>query len=81
MAQFLADIAGMLEIAAIAAGLLLLHKARTVERAGFLRAAALLLLLGGVSVGLCTGYYWFKYQANGDFETVSSSLGAGDRVP
>ncbi|NNE16979.1 MAG: hypothetical protein HKN10_00755 [Myxococcales bacterium] len=81
MAQFLADIAGMLEIAAIAAGLLLLHRARTVERAGLLRAAGFVLLLGGISVGLCTGYYWFKYQANGDFETVSLSSRSGARGP
>lgn len=69
MTQFLADIAGMLEVFAVAGGLVLLHRARK-ESAGLLKAAGLVLVVGGVAVGLCTSYYWFKYQANGDFDAV-----------
>jgi hypothetical protein len=70
MAQFLADIAGMLEVFAIATGLVLLHRASKEAPAKLLKAAGWVLVVGGVSVGLCTSYYWFKYQSQGGFETT-----------
>lgn len=72
MAQFLADIAGMLEIFAVAAGLVLLHKASKEPPAKFLKAAGLVLVIGGIGVGLCTSWYWFKYQAAGEFDSANS---------
>lgn len=69
MVQFLADIAGMLEVLAVAAGLLVLHRGR-VEQAGLIKLAGLVLIVGGIAGGGCTGYYWVKYQQNGDFETA-----------
>lgn len=72
MAQFLADIAGMLELFAVAAGLVLLHRARKDAPAGLLKAAGWILVIGGVLVALCTAYYWFKYQARGDFAGASA---------
>ena len=72
MAQFLSDIAGMLEIFAVAAGLLLLHRASKEAPARLMKVAAVVLLLGGVAVGLCTASYWFKYQKAGMFERNAS---------
>lgn len=71
MAQFLGDIAGMLEIFAIALGLVLLHRAAKESPAKLLRAAGLVLVVGGLLVGICTGWYWLKYQLAGDFDRAS----------
>lgn len=76
MAQFLADIAGMLELFAIAAGLALLHRAAKDGSARLLKIAGWVLVVGGIAVGLCTGYYWFKYQAQGGFDSASAWPGA-----
>jgi hypothetical protein len=70
MAQFLADIAGMLEVFAIAGGLVLLHRASKEAPAKLLQAAGWVLVVGGVVVGACTSFYWFKYQSRGDFDSV-----------
>ena len=79
MAQFTADIAGMLEIFAIAGGLVLLHVARKDEGgARLLSLAGWLLIVGGVGSGLCTIAYWVMYQNAGMFDAhhMSSILGA-----
>lgn len=73
MAQFLADIAGLLKIFAIAGGLVLLHRASKEAPAKLLKAAGWVLHAGGVIVGLCTSYYWFKYQSQGGFENTHTS--------
>lgn len=70
MAQFLADIAGLLEIFAVAAGLVLLHRASREAPAKLLKAAGWVLVAGGIAVGLCTTYYWFKYQSRGEFDST-----------
>lgn len=62
--QFLGDIAGMLEIFAIAAGLVLLHHAGKASGTGLLKAAGWILVVGGIVVGLCTIYYWFSFRSN-----------------
>lgn len=69
MNQFSADIAGVLEIAIIAAGLVTLYFANK-EKAPLLRAAAWLMIIGGIAVGMCTAYWWLKYHRQGDFDTV-----------
>lgn len=68
MAQFLGDIAFLLELFAVTGGLCLLYLAGQRAGAGLLRLAAYLLIAGGIAGALCTGYYWFKYQAAGDFD-------------
>lgn len=74
MAQFLADIAGLLELFAIAGGLVLLHRAsKEPSPAKLLKAAGWVLLIGGIVVGACTLLYWFKYQSRGDFDSVDMS--------
>lgn len=80
MAQFLADIAGILEIGAIAAGLVLLYRARADAAAGLLRAAGVVLIVGGVAVGACTTWYWFSYRARGEFATAHM-MPAGMMMP
>lgn len=69
MAQFTADIAGMLELFAIAAGLVLLHRASKEAPTKLLKAAGWVLVAGGIVVGACTSFYWFKYQSRGEFNT------------
>jgi len=69
VAEFLADIAGMLELFAIAAGLVLLHRAAKEAPARLLKAAGWVLVAGGIVVGLCTSYYWYRYQARGEFDS------------
>lgn len=68
MAQFLGDLAFLAELAVVAGGLTLLHRARAESSAGLLRLAGYVLVIGGIGAALCTGYYWFKYQAQGDFD-------------
>jgi len=60
----------MLEVFAVAGGLVFLHVAKMEAHTKFLRAAGWLLLLAGVGTALCTGYYWFSYQSQGSFDTV-----------
>lgn len=67
MTQFNADIAGILEIMAVAAGFVLLHFSKKEAPAPMLKIAALILIIGGLSAGACTAYYWFSYQSAGMF--------------
>lgn len=83
MAQFSADIAGMLEILAFALGLYLWHLAAK-ENAAILRLAAAVLVAGAVLVGACTTYYWVRYQQQGAFgqpSTISSPIGFPMQAP
>lgn len=81
MAQFTADIAGMLELFAIAAGLVLLHRAGKEAPAKLLRAAGWVLVVGGIVVGACTTFYWFKYQSRGELDTVHMGYPGMMRAP
>lgn len=71
MAQFLGDIAGMLELFAVAGGLVVLHQAAKDAPAKLLKAAGALLVVGGIAGGICTSWYWLKYQRAGDFDTAA----------
>lgn len=68
MAQFLGDIAWMLELFAVAWGFVLLHRAAKEAPAKLLQLAGWVLVLGGIGTALCTGYYWFSYQGRGHFD-------------
>ena len=81
MAQFTADIAGMLELFAIAAGLVLLHRAGKEAPAKLLKVAGWVLVAGGIVVGACTTFYWFKYQSRGEFDTVYMGYPGMMRAP
>ena len=83
MAQFLGDIAGMMEIFAVALVLVLLHRAAGQPKAMLLKVAGAVLVVGGIGVGLCTTWYWLEYRADGAFEhaTVAPmSHGASQRA-
>lgn len=73
MAQFMGDVAFLLELALFAAGLVLLHVARE-RSAALLRAAAWLLILGAAGAALCTTYFWLQYQQAGEFQRAAVSL-------
>lgn len=70
VAEFTGDIAGMLELFAVAAGLVLLHRARKEAPAKLLMAAGWLLVVGGIGVGACTTFFWLKYLARGDLDSA-----------
>jgi len=67
VAQFMGDIAFLLELGLVAAGLVLLHAGRE-RSAALLRAAGWILVVGATATALCTGYFWFHYNASGDFK-------------
>ena len=74
MTQFTGDIAGMLELFAIAAGLVLLHRADKEAPAKLLKAAGWVLVAGGILVGICTTFYWFKYQSRGELDSAHMGM-------
>ncbi|MEA3247393.1 MAG: hypothetical protein U9Q74_14660 [Gemmatimonadota bacterium] len=80
MPQFVADIAGMLEIMAVAGGIVLLHRAGKDAAAGLLRLAGWILVVGGIAVGACTTYYWFQYRSQGAFQTAHM-MAPGQMMP
>ncbi len=73
MAQFLGDIAFTIEMALLAAGLVAFHFASK-EKSLSIRIASVVLIATGILGGLCTGYYWFKYQGDGAFETAYPAM-------
>jgi hypothetical protein len=75
MAQFLGDIAGMLEILTFGLGLVVLHHAQA-QQSTLLKLAALVMLVGSLGSGICTTYYWVDYQQAGVFSS-DAQLGHG----
>lgn len=69
MAQFLGDIAFALWTALFAGGLIAWHVG-TKEAAGLIKAAALIMVVVGIGGAACTGYFWFKYEQAGAFDSA-----------
>lgn len=67
MAMFTAHIAFILEVLALAAGLIILHYACKLH-AKLIKAAGILLVIFSISGILCTGYYAMKYFLMGHYE-------------
>lgn len=67
MAMFQLDIAFMLELAAFAGGLIVLHFGRE-KGSGLLKWAAVVLLVGSVLTALCSSYFGIRYHILGDFD-------------
>ena len=72
IAVFWVDIAYVLEIALIVAGLALLHFGRK-QRAPLLKGAAILAIVGGLLGLMCTVYSALEYRANGLFDPESTT--------
>lgn len=68
MAAFLGDIAFLIGILVIAAGLLVLHKASSDPKPKLLKIAGKLLVIAGILTALCTTYFYFKYHLAGELE-------------
>ena len=66
MDQFTGDLAAMLEIALIGAGLVVLYYAGK-EGSKLMKVGAYVMLIGGILGLICTGYWWFKYHEAGVF--------------
>lgn len=67
MVMFAAHIAVILEIMAIASGLVALHYAAQLH-AKLIKAAGVLLVVFGIGGFICSGYYSTKYFFMGHFE-------------
>ena len=70
MAQFLGDIAFVLELGFISAGLVLVHVGRE-QSARLIRAAGWLLVVGATAAAVCTSYFWLRYHWAGDFDRAA----------
>ena len=69
MAEFLGDIAFMLEIFVLGMGLIVIHHgkkedSRLIKFSGYLMSSISILAL------ICTTYFYFKYYFNGDFDSA-----------
>ncbi len=64
---FLGDIAFILEVALLAAGLVLFHRAGK-EGSRLLKVTAWIMIVTAVLAVICTSYYWIYYYQAGAFE-------------
>lgn len=69
MAQFLGDIAFALWTVLFAGGLIAWHFG-TEAGAQLIKTAAGVLVVVGLGGAVCTGYFWFKYNSAGEFDTA-----------
>lgn len=79
MSVFLLDIAGILELAAFAAGLWLLQLALKQGPGALARLAAWALIVGSLSIGACTLYYGNHYRNLGYFDGPQKMM-QGERM-
>jgi len=75
MAEFLGDIAFILEAFLLVIGLVIYHFALE-KQSKLLKFAAVLAVVISLLGMLCTGYYWFSYQSQGAFETAYPQISA-----
>lgn len=73
MAMFQLEIAFLLELALLAAGLVLLHLGRQ-GTAPLLKAAGFVLIVGAVITAACSGYFGVRYHVQGEFDHAYPSL-------
>ena len=81
MTQFLANIAGVLELVTVATGLVLMHRAGKEAPAGLLKVAGAVLIAGGILLGAATTTYWFRYWSHGDFAQAAPMTGPPPHGP
>ena len=71
MAKFLGDIALVLELLTVCGGLLLLSLKG--DKGVLVKVASFILIIGGITLGLCTSYHHFKYHFAGNYENAYPS--------
>ncbi|MDX2224130.1 MAG: hypothetical protein SFV21_15375 [Rhodospirillaceae bacterium] len=69
MANFIGDIALVLSIALFCTGLIVWDTAQR-PAAVLSRVAAVVMIVGGLSMSVCVAYYWLTYRFAGQFETA-----------
>jgi hypothetical protein len=67
MAEFLGDIAVMLEVLIFGIGLVILHYGRK-EKAGLLLTSGTVLTIAAVLSFACSLYYYLEYRSQGAFD-------------
>ena len=75
MAEFLGDIAFILESMLLVSGLVIYYFALE-KQSKFLKFAAIVAIVISLLGMLCTGYYWFSYLSQGAFETAYPQVSA-----
>ncbi len=73
MAQFLGDIAFILESMLLVSGLVIFYFALE-KQSKLLKFSAIVAVLIGLLGMICTDYYWFSYQSQGAFENAYPQL-------
>jgi len=69
MAEFLGDIAFILESILLVSGLVIYYFALE-KQSRLLKFTAIVAIVISLLGMLCTGYYWFSYQSQGAFDTA-----------
>ncbi len=69
MAQFLGDIAFILESMLLVSGLVIYYFALE-RKSKLLKFTAIIAIIISLLGMLCTGYYWFSYLSQGAFQTA-----------
>jgi len=72
MVMFVAHIAFILELIALASGLIALHYADRLK-AKLIRLAGIILIVFGITGLACTSFYAIKYFLNGEYEHAYAS--------
>tara|TARA_R110000868_G_scaffold411035_1_gene701454 strand:- start:28416 stop:28652 length:237 start_codon:yes stop_codon:yes gene_type:complete len=67
---FLGDIAFILELGVIGAGLVTLYYAMK-EKSKLLKLAGYIMAVGGLLTALCTGYFSTKYWLDGAYDSAT----------
>lgn len=75
MAEFLGDIAFILESMLLVSGLVIYYFALE-KQSKLLKLAAIVAIVISLLGMLCTGYYWFSYLSQGAFETAYPQVSA-----
>lgn len=74
MLMFMAALVYLVELALVAAGLLVLNKAKK-EDSKFVKWAGWILVIGGIAGLLCTSYFSLKYMGQGAFDMAAIAQG------
>ncbi|MBK24575.1 MAG: hypothetical protein CME70_11325 [Halobacteriovorax sp.] len=69
MAEFLGDIAFMIEILVLGLGLVVIHYGKK-EKSKLLKTSGYLMSIFSILALICTTFFYFKYYFNGDFDSA-----------